>query len=171
MPIEQRVISQPRPITPAKPKISARDRSAPSAPEPVEEKKKSMLPIILGTIVGVLVVVGAAFWFFVKPLLATDPAAAADVPGAVHTVESMNINLTDGHYLRLGFAVQLTEKAEEIEPARIIDTALELYSGQKFEEVLEPAVRESLKAQLANSLDEIYEGEVMDVYFTDYVAQ
>lgn len=171
MPIEQRVVSQPRPTAPNQPKISPRDRSASSPAEAAETKKKSALPIIFGTVVAVLVIVAVAFWFLVKPMMATEPAEVVDVPGAVTTVESMNINLTDGHYLRLGFAVQLTDQAEEIAPARIVDAALGLYSGQKYEEVLDPAVRESLKAQLANTLDEMYEGQVMDVYFTDYVAQ
>lgn len=171
MPIEQRVVSGVRANAPAKPKIAPRERPAAPEPEPPAKEKKKILPVILGVIIGAAVVLGAVYWFVLRPGMIADTAEPVAEPGEVQTVESMNINLSDGHYLRLGFAVQLTTEAGEIEPARILDTAISLYSGQKFTDVLEPAVRESLKAQLADDLDELYEGEVMDVWLTDYVAQ
>lgn len=171
MPIEQRVVSGVRPTATAKPKITPRERPAAPAPEPEPQKKRNFLPAIMGILVGVIVVGAVAFWFFVRPILVESGEPKAPVAGEVHTVESMNINLSDGHYLRLGFAVQLSEDAEEIASARILDTAIALFSGQNFADVLEPVTRDALKAQLAAQLDELYEGEVMDVWLTDYVAQ
>lgn len=171
MPIEQRVVSGARPTAAPKPKITPRERPAAPAAEPEPAKKKNLVPLIMGILVGVIVVGALAFWFFVRPMLADSDAVKEPVAGEVTTVESMNINLSDGHYLRLGFAIQLSQDAEEVASARILDTAIALFSGQKFEDVLEPVTRDALKAQLAAQLDELYEGQVMDVWLTDYVAQ
>jgi flagellar FliL protein len=71
----------------------------------------------------------------------------------------------------LGFAIQLSTDAEEVEPAMILDRTIAQYSGRKMSEVLDPAAREELKNQLKDKLNELYGGEVLDVWLTDYVAQ
>lgn len=175
MPIEQRVVSAPRPSTPQPSKITPRDRSKAPEPTPEPEKKKGKGLMIALIVLGTILVAGAlAFWFFVRPMLnadAEEQGPPEPVPGAVQTVESMNINLADGHFLRIGFAIQLSTEAEEVEPARILDRTIAQYSGRKLSEVLDPAAREELKDQLKDQLNLLYEDQVLDVWLTDYVAQ
>ena len=118
---------------------------------------------------------GAGYWFFLRPT----PAAGAEVavepppePGAVVVIEPISLNLADGHYLRLGLGLQLTaEVAEEPDTARALDQAVALFSGRSVAEVGSSEGREALRDALVAKLAEVYEGEVMDVYFTDYVTQ
>lgn len=173
---EQRVIS-------TKPKIGARPTSGgisasdKPAPEESEKKpqggKKKLLVVLLAAVV---LVGGAAYWFLLGPGAGGADAAAEveppPVPGEVLTVEAVSINLQGGHYLRLGLGLQLTEEVEEApDTARALDLAIALFSGRTVAEVSDAATREALKAELTHQLAEAYEGEVMDLYFTDYVSQ
>ena len=167
---EQRVVA-------SKPKIGARPSTPSVAPEPVENEgkgkggKKKLLIIAL----VVLMAAGAAYWFLLKPAPPADGAVAvepAPEPGEVLVVEPISINLADGHYLRIGLGLQLTaDVAEEPDTARALDIVVALFSQRPMAEVATTEGREALKAELAHQLEETYEGEVMGVYFTDYVTQ
>ncbi|PVU83393.1 flagellar basal body rod protein [Cellulomonas sp. WB94] len=177
MPIEQRVISTQ--------KIGARNpsggvgsiKAAPAEPEKGKGKGKSKKKIVL--IAGAVVVLlagAAAYWFLMGPGKAASDAAPAAPPapeaGVVLTVDPVSVNLSDGHYLRLGLGLQLTKDvAEAPDPAKALDLAIALYSGHTVAEVSDPATRDALKAQLVTELSDAYEGEVMDVYLTNFVTQ
>ncbi|XBH22145.1 flagellar basal body-associated FliL family protein [Jonesiaceae bacterium BS-20] len=172
MPIEQRVVSGSGPLGQTS-KITPRPRVTEPVEPPAQEsgsRKVSLKAVIVSTVLIVALVLGAVYWFVVRPAL-DDGAPPPIIAGAVHTVDSINLNLSDGHYLRLGFAVQLTDQAQEVDSAQILDAAITVFSGQKYDNALDPVVREGLRQQLAAQLDRVYEGEVMEVYFTDYVAQ
>jgi flagellar FliL protein len=172
MPTEQLVVAT------GKPKIGSRPAPSP-APTEVEkapkEKKKKGKRLILIVLVLVLVGGGAGYWFLLKPSGAEPAAEAVEAPpepGAVVVIEPISLNLADGHYLRLGLGLQLTaEVAEEPDTARALDQAVSLFSGRSVAEVASTEGREALRVELIALLDEAYEGEVMDVYFTDYVTQ
>lgn len=167
MPIEQRIVNAP-----------ARPTSAPgggigskkAAPEPVEEvapKSRKKLVVIL---VAVLLAAGAAAYVFL--FSGGEPEGEAEpVPGEVLTVEAMSLNLADGRYLRLGLGLQLTEEVHDIDSAKARDAAIALFSGRTVTEIADPATRDALKSELAHTLHEAYEGEVIDVYLTEYVTQ
>ncbi|NTW40870.1 MAG: flagellar basal body rod protein [Cellulomonadaceae bacterium] len=169
---EQRVIA-------SKPKIGAKPSPAVEQVEEAPAKgggKKKKLIVIIAALV---VVIGgaAAYWFLMGPGAATDePAAVVETPepekGTVAIIESVSINLAGGHYLRLGLGLQLTaDVAEEPDTARALDLAIALFSGRTVEEVSSAEGRDALKAELLHQLEEAYEGEVMDVYLTDFVTQ
>ena len=170
MPIEQRVVSGA--------KIGGNKiggGSAPSTPaveakQPTKKPRKRLL-LVVGAVV--LVAGGAAAYFLLGKGGGEPAAEPAPVPGAVLTVEPVSLNLAEGHYLRLGLALQLTEEAGEEAPdtARALDLAIALFSGRTVAEVSDPATRDALTAELAHQLAEAYEGEVMDVYLTNYVTQ
>lgn len=171
--VEQRVISQ---------KIGARPGAAPAAapPEPAAEvsgKKSGKKRVLLIILAVVLVGAGAAAYLLLgrgggDGGQATPEPEPTLVPGEVLSVEPVSINLADGHYLRLGLALQLTDTVEgEPDPSRALDLAIALYSGRSITEVSDPTGRDTLKAQLLAELTEAYEGEVMDLYLTDYVTQ
>ncbi|WP_313277192.1 flagellar basal body-associated FliL family protein [Timonella senegalensis] len=170
MPIEQRVVSQGRPtgIT-----SKGREQAAkqPEVPEATDKQSNKLLKALIVLLVLMLLGGAGTTLYLIK---SRDPGPEPEpekVAGEIHAVESINVNLSDSHYLRLGFAVQLSTDAEPIDNARVLDVAIGLYSGQPFDKVLDPDHRETLRAELTQDLNEIFDGEVMDVYFTDYVAQ
>lgn len=171
MPIEQRVVSGA--------KIGGNKiggGGAPSTPAveadaaPTKRGKKKLL-VVVGAVV---VLAGGAAAYVLLGRGGGEPAAEPEpVPGVVLTVEPVSLNLADGHYLRLGMALQLTQEVGEHTPdtARALDLAIALFSGRTVAEVSDPATRDALTAELAHQLEETYEGEVMDVYLTNYVTQ
>ncbi|MGY4643746.1 flagellar basal body-associated FliL family protein [Cellulomonas sp. URHB0016] len=171
MPIEQRVISGPK----IGAKIGGGGASVPNpTPEP-EPTKKGRLKLrvrkrvlVAGGVV-LLLAGGAGYWFLGR---GGTPVVEAPVPGAVVTVEPVSLNLADGHYLRIGFGLQLTEDTLEApDTARALDIAIALYSGRTVAEISDPATRAALKTELVKQLTEQYDGEVMDVYLTNFVTQ
>lgn len=172
MATETRVVSE-------KKKIGA--KSGPSGDTSVQEvpAKKGKKKLIVILLVVVLVAAGAGYWFVLKPKASAGDGAAATasaepepVPGTVLVIDSISINLAGGHYLRLGLALQLTADVhEDPDTARALDLAIALFSQQPLEQVSDEANREALKAELLAQLKEAYHGEVMDVYFTDFVTQ
>lgn len=146
-------------------KKAAKEAAASAVGEDAPKKSKKKLLII---VVGVLVLAAAAWFVFLKPA----PAPKAPEPGAVVSLEPIQVNLSGGHYLKLAIALQATaDVKEELDGSRALDTAIELFSGRNVADLMRPGQREKLKDQLVKKLDERYEGEVMDVYFTDFVTQ
>lgn len=141
--------------------------TAVKAPETTEgEESKGSKKKLLVIVVALLLVGGAAYWFFLKPSGSTPEP----VPGEIVTLDSTQINLADHHYLRLGMALQLTTTAHEADGSKALDAAIELFSGKRMDQI-EGHKRAALKEKLLKELEELYEGGVMDVYFTEFVTQ
>lgn len=133
-----------------------------SPAEPEGGGRKKLIGIVL-----LVVALGAAGWyFFLRPTPEAKPK-----PGEVVQLEPVQVNLAGGHYLRLGMALQLTEKAHEADGSKALDAAISLFSGLPVGEVNKPAERDRLKEELKTELDHLYHGDVMDVYLTEFVTQ
>jgi flagellar FliL protein len=170
MPIEQRVVSGPK-IGGNKIGGGTASSTPPAAEAEAPPKKKRTLLLL---VLAVLVLAAGAAAYLLLGRGGGEPAAEkAPEKGAVLTVDPVSLNLADGHYLRLGLALQLTAEAgtETPDTARALDAAIALFSGRTVAEVSDPATRDALTAQLTDQLAEAYDGEVMDVYLTDYVTQ
>ena len=143
-------------------------KSAKASPEGDDAPKGGKKKLVL--VVLALLVVGAAAYFFV---LKPEPEGKKEKPvaGEVIALEPRQVNLEGGHYLKLGLALQGTAEAEELEGSKALDAAISLFSGRSVEEVSRPAELKHLKDELTKELEHLYEGEVMDVYFTDFVTQ
>ncbi|MCF6378229.1 flagellar basal body-associated FliL family protein [Nocardioides KLBMP 9356] len=129
---------------------------------PAKGGKKKLVLIVV-----VLLVAGAAGWFFfLKPSGPKEPE-----PGEVLTLEPIQVNLADGHYLRIGLALQLTADAKEADGSEALDATIDLFSGVDQAELMKPGQRQKLKDELTETLDHDYEGAVMEVYFTEFVTQ
>ncbi|MBO1751270.1 flagellar basal body-associated FliL family protein [Actinotalea sp. BY-33] len=176
MPTEQRVIA-------SKPKIGARPTGG-APPEPAAEeapaKSKKKLIIILAAVL--VLGGGGAYWFLMGPGAGDATAEEGHAeekehkpePGEILAVEPVSINLAKGHYLRLGMGLQMSADAGghgKPSPAPALDLAIDLFSGRPMSEVASAEGREALKAELLTHLEEAYHGEVIDLYFTDYVTQ
>ncbi len=133
--------------------------------EAPEEKKGGKKKLII-IVVAVLALAGAAYWFVLKP----KPEPAPE-PGEVVTMEPIQVNLAGGHYLKIGVALQLTTAAHEADGSKALDAVIELFSGRAMDQLTRPDERDKLKHKLLKELEHDYHGDVMDVYFTDFVTQ
>lgn len=161
-------------------------------------KKGGKLKLILIIVPVLLLLVGAGVYFLVlKPsgdAAATTAAAAAAaeeggeavdgeetegaestptstyVEGAVITVEPITINLANGHFLKLGLALQATADAgEEVTPAKALDAAIAQFSGNTVDELATAEGRETSKKELTKTIKKAYEKKVYEVYYTTFV--
>jgi flagellar FliL protein len=129
---------------------------------PKSGKKK-----LLG-VVTVFALVAGASWVYLRPAEA-DPAPE---PGEVLRLDAIQLNLAGGSYLRVGIALQASaDVEEELEGSKALDATIELFSGRQMEDLAQPMQRKVLKDKLLKELEKRYHGEVIDVYFTDFVTQ
>ncbi|KAA1417695.1 flagellar basal body-associated FliL family protein [Nocardioides humilatus] len=141
-----------------------------AAPAPAKKSKKKLLIIAVVLLLGLG---GAGYFFVLKPGSGGD---AAPKPGPVAPLDHVQINLAQGHYLRLGLSLQLTdavsgEHGGEFDGSKALDAAIEIFSGRDVAELAKDGQRAKLKKELVKVLEERYEGEVMDVYFTEFVTE
>ncbi len=133
--------------------------------KPKGGRKKKLVIVVA----ALLLVAGGAYWFVLKP---SGSPEAGPKPGLIVPLESTQINLASGHYLKVGIALQLVEGApEEIDGSKALDATIELFSGRTVEEVADSKERKKLKEELEATLEKSYEEEVMGVYFTEFVTQ
>ncbi len=126
--------------------------------------RKKLVAVVL-----VLALAGGAWWWF---MLRPAQADQAPEPGEVLQLEPIQVNLADGHYLRVGIALQASKDAgAELEGSKALDATIELFSGETTEDLAKKGYRKHLKQELVEQLDERYAGEVSGVYFTDFVTQ
>jgi flagellar FliL protein len=141
------------------------------------KKSKKMLMIIILAVVLLGGGGGGAYFMFFKGD-AAEAAEAAPVKGPVLAIEdSMTINLADAHYLKLGFALQMTEEAGEVEVdlSEAIDLAIDQYTGKDIAELETEKGRLKAKAELLEKIEKAYNVDdkhlVMGLYFTSFVTQ
>jgi flagellar FliL protein len=140
---------------------------APTKDETAEETKpaRSRKKLVM-ILVAVLAIGGGGYWFVLKPTPAGPPK-----PGEVVKLEPIQINLAATHYLRIGIALQLVQGAEKVDGSKALDATIAEFSGLDMGAVNDPVQRASYKKVLEKELDHLYEGNVMGVYFTEFVTQ
>ena len=149
-----------------------------SAPEaPARKKRSNLLPAI---VIAVGLVVGA---FLMKPSApAPEGDAAAEeepeiLPGEMATIEPITLNLSDGHYLRLGVGIELVEGVpageflEGGDADRFKDLMISEVGGMTIEQVSTTDGREALKSTLRHGAEELYGEEFSEIYLTEAVVQ
>lgn len=167
--IEQRVVGASRPKVGAQ-RIGGARESEPAAPvEEPAEKKRGKAWIFVS--IALVVALAAAAYFFIFSGDDADAGPQEPVAGVVQQVESMSLNLVDGHYLRLGLGLQLVEGIEGVDESQARDAAITLFSGRTIKDVSSPDGRAELKVKLTQQLTDLYDGDVMGVYLTDFVTQ
>jgi flagellar protein FliL len=153
--------------------IKKKDKKDAAPVKPGEEKpkksKKSKKKLLI-IVVLVLVLAGVGYKFLMPG--GAPAAKPKPVPGAVITLDAINLNLAGGHYLKLGIALQATTTAAEPpDGAKALDIAIHLLSNRSLTDVTATSARDKLQRELVTKVSEAYEGEVMDVYFTEFVSQ
>ena len=139
--------------------------SAEAAEAPAKGGKKKLIVILL----VVLLAAGGAAYFF---LFSGSGKAAAPEPGLVVKLDPVAVNLAGGGYLKVGVALQLTaDVAENAEPdgSKATDLIISTFSGARPADVT--GARDALKAALEQKIVEAYGGDVLGIYYTEYVTQ
>lgn len=158
----------------AREKKQPEGEGAEAAPEKKGKKKK----VLIIFVVLLLAVGGVGF----KMYKAKHAGLALPKPGNVVPLDSVTLNLADGHFLKLGLALQYVEgkpaaskdaaaATPESEGAHALDLAIGLFSNQTMSKLMTPAGRDQAKAALKTQVEKAYDGDVMDVYFTEFVMQ
>jgi flagellar FliL protein len=119
-------------------------------------------------LVVVLAVVAGAAWWFLRPFSGGEEEP---VPGEVLTLEAVQVNLADGHFLRVGLALQLVEGAEHVDGSQALDATIDLFSGQDMAELAGTKARHRLKEELLRQIEVRYHHQVLALYFTEFVMQ
>jgi flagellar FliL protein len=140
-------------------------------------KKKSKLLLIIIVAVVALGAAGAGAYMMLKP--PADPAAAAAEqaePGAVIALDPVTINLADGHYLKMSFALQaVADVKEEPDGSKALDLAIAQYTDKPIAELSTAKGRETAKKELLEKIRKAYTKEeqetIMDLYITQFVTQ
>jgi flagellar FliL protein len=114
-----------------------------------------------------------------------EATTTTEAPGPVVKLDPITLNMSDGRFLRVGLGFQLTAEAgaklgAESKPdttdaageyAKALDLAIDVLGGQNYAELVAPDGREAAKKELIAQLKHAYEGEIEDVYFTEFVLQ
>ena len=114
-----------------------------------------------------LIAAAAGWWFALRP--ADDKELP--IPGEVVVLEPIQVNLLEQHYLKLRIALEGVSGAEEPDGSRALDAAIDLFSGQSVADLAKKDRRNDLKAKLEQRVKILYEGDVLNVYFTEFVTQ
>jgi flagellar FliL protein len=152
--------------------------------EPASKKSRKKLVIVLA-IVLVLLVVGG---FVGKGLLAGPAVPEPDpktVAGKIVTLAPITLNLADGRFLKLTLALQLSEAASPpagsvdeaasatpaLDGAKALDAAIGVLGQRTYAELIAPGGRNSAQKALSSQVKKRYDGDVLGVYFTEFLMQ
>ena len=134
------------------------------APQTVQGRRKK-LSLAIG--VATIAAAAAGYWFFLRP-----DSPKAPEKGEVAALEPIQINLSDGHYLRLALALQLSaDVKEKVDGSEALAVAVDMLSGRPVEDFDTPVGRRKLFAELTEDVVKDYAGEVLDLYVTEAVTQ
>ncbi|MEZ0493744.1 flagellar basal body-associated protein FliL [Kineococcus sp. TBRC 1896] len=148
--------------------------------------------IVIGAAAAVLLAggTGAGVFFLTKG----DSAAAAGTtqeehlePGEVTALDPISVNLADGHYLKIGVALQQVAAessghggAEGLDGSKAYDLIIDEYSNLSMTDLENAEQRNHLKDELQEKIITAYETEdekkvktkqVMGIYLTSFVMQ
>ena len=129
--------------------------------------RKRLMVLVLVLLVGL----AAAAYVVLRPGSA-EAGSEKPVAGAVLKLDPINVNLAEGHYLKLGLALQLTEAVvEPPDGSQALDLAIDTFSNRAMGDLGSNEARTLVKAELLKRISTAYDGAVMDLYFTEFVMQ
>lgn len=153
---------------------------------PPPAKGRSGLRTIL-TVMLSLCLVGMGYFVGTRgaPPAAQEPVASEEyveaeeetaAVGLIVDLEAVNVNLADGHYLRIAVSLGLSQEVELHEPeefptAPAADVVLTAFAGRTIQQLAGAEGREAARLELAEALEHFYGSEIVAVYFTEFVMQ
>jgi len=153
--------------------------AAPAEGKAKPKGKRKLLAVV--GLVAVLGVAGVAYPKLTHKKPAGYKSVALAVPnGPIESLDPVTINLSDGHLLQVGVAVQLTlaadaKKVTAMDP-RILDAVITTFSAWTYPNLLGPGGHEQARQQLEARLQSLFPPvggtpQVAGVYFTSFVMQ
>ncbi|SHG27348.1 flagellar FliL protein [Jatrophihabitans endophyticus] len=135
-----------------------------------KEEKKSFLKskkAIIG-LVALLAVGGGAYKFMA-------PAKATPVTGGdIVALDATTLNLKGGHYLKLAVAIQVVQgkaTADDFKTSEAQELVIDEFSDRTVASLSSSEDRKKLVEDLEKKIKKAYEGEVFDVFLTQFVTQ
>jgi flagellar FliL protein len=152
--------------------------------------KLKLVALILPT---VLLIAGAVYFFVLAPKSssasttaasgtaaasgaeATDPTdeptpSSTEVAGKLIVVDAVTVNLANGHFLKVGLALQFNAAAgEEASGSKAPDCLISEFSGKTVDELATEEGREAAKKALLKMIRKAYEKQVYEIYYTSFV--
>jgi flagellar FliL protein len=151
--------------------MSEKEKAAAEAPVAKKGKKKLLMIVAA----GLMVAAGVGGYFMLAGGGGAEGEAAKEPepePGEVVVMDAVTVNLKDGHYLKIKLALQATaDAAHEPEGSKALDLAIDQFSEYEMGELSTTEGRHKAKEVLREHVKEAYHGDVMDVYFTEFVMQ
>ena len=155
------------------------------APGAKKSKKMLIIIVVVALVIVAAGVVGAFVLLGGKGDSAEgeggSAAAAHSEPGTMVAVEPVNVNLAGGHYLRVGFTMEMDPKAFTgggghgggggPELALATYSTIEVFTGQDMNDLNTEEIRQEMRQKLVDQLNVLYHDAVMQVYFTDFITQ
>lgn len=146
----------------------AKDKAAAEGAEAPKKSKKMLIIIVLAVVLLGGGGAGAYFMFFKS----SGDEVVAPEPGAVVPLESITINLADGHFLKVSIALQVTiDAAHEPDGSHALDLLITQFTNRSVAELSTNEAREAMKKELIEKVKHAYHDEVYDIYFTEFVMQ
>jgi flagellar FliL protein len=146
-------------------------------------RKKALL-----IVAGVLLLLTVGGLVAAKSLLGGPAEPEVDpktVAGKVITLAPLTLNLADGRYLKLTLALQLSEAATPaagsvdeaaaaapaLDGAKALDAAIGVLGQRTYAQLLAPGGRDGAQRALSEQVRKLYPGDVLGVYFTEFLMQ
>ncbi len=154
--------------------------------ESKEPKKGSPLIKIVILVVILAALGGGGFFgytkFIKKPAVDGEPGQAAAAHPEKQVIcdwDPMLVNLADPggkRYLKLGMKIELNNDRvlEEIKNRsfQVKDAMLMILSSKEYDDIATPSGKQALKQELMAQMNKIIkQGQVKDVFFTDFIVQ
>ncbi|MCW2531677.1 MAG: fliL [Blastococcus sp.] len=148
--------------------MSTKEKATGTDEAPAKGKKKLMLILL----VVILAAAGAAYFFLFS---GSSSAAEEPVAGDVLVLEPLAVNLAGGGYLKIGVTLQFTEAGSAghggsgPDGSKATDLIISTFSQAAPADV--SGARDALKEALQAKIIEAYHGDVMEIYYNEYVTQ
>ena len=137
------------------------------------EKGGGKKKLVLIALVVLLAAAGAAYFFLFS---GSAEAEEEPVAGDVLKLDPIAVNLAGGGYLKIGVTLQFTEEGSAgghggsgPDGSKATDLIISTFSQAQPADVT--GAREALKEALEEKIVEAYHGDVMDIYYHEYVTQ
>ena len=138
---------------------------------PAKKSKKMLVVVAL-----VVALTAGAAWFFLLRDSGEPANKAEPKPGAVVTLDSVNVNLADGHYLKLKLALQASADVKEgPDGSKAQGIAGDQLTGADMATLQTAKGRRLAQQKLTRAIVKAYVEEeketVIDVFYPEFVSQ
>lgn len=143
-----------------------------------DEKKGGKNKIVMIVVAVAVLGVGAKMTVFKTPAAEAGEATTTTMAGGdLVPVDAMSVNLADGHYLKIGVAIELVE-GEDAKyftksgyPNKIRDLIITTAASKTMDELASAEGKEAFREYLDKGAEKLYKEHYHGIYFTEFVMQ